>query len=82
MAVWWRGALFGAGIAAVFAGQAALAEQPTAPKAGLPLMGLDGNSQLGTPKSSPIADPKGDTAASKTKIQDPPHAPVDPKVMR
>jgi hypothetical protein len=34
-------------------------------------------------KSTPIANPKGDeTAASKTKIQEPPRGPVDPKVLR
>jgi hypothetical protein len=83
MSVWRRWARFGAGLVAAFVWQAASAEQPAAPKAGLPLMGLDGDSRLGTLTSSPIADPKGDeAAANKVKIEEPPHAPIDPKAMR
>jgi hypothetical protein len=87
-AMGWPAALVGAGFAAVFACQGACAEPPPAPKPAPPLVGLDGNSQLGTPqlgpsKSTPIADPKGDKdTAGKLKPQDPPHAPVDPKVFR
>ncbi len=82
MSDWLRWALSGAGIAVAFASGDVWAEQPASPaRAALPLVSLDGNSQLGSPKSMPIADPKGDSfGVDKTKLLDAPHPPEDPKV--